>query len=58
MANVINQVGIYGVNYSSINVPGSRHTHTSILYLDTMIIFGGEGFDISGDFGKLNEQFT
>jgi hypothetical protein len=49
---IINQVGIYGIkgSYDTNNVIGIRSEHTSILYEDTMIIFGGDGFDNSSLF--------
>jgi hypothetical protein len=56
--NIINQAGIYGTNgdYDSSNVPGSRETHTSVLYDNTMIIFGGFGYDNSTTTtGRLND---
>ena len=55
--NIRDQVGIYGIkgNYSLGNVPGSRYYHTSILYENTMIIFGGDGFDNSSNVGFLND---
>ena len=57
-ANTVDNSGVYGTQgvANPANLPGARHNGVS--WVDTsgnLWLFGGEGYDSAGSFGKLND---